>query len=93
MPTLPKLLTDFWLTSILPPDFLKFFFLFFRAALTAHGRSRLGVKLERQLLACATATAMWDLGRVCDLYHSLWQQILNPLSEAILMDTSQVHYR
>ena len=31
---------------------------------------RLGVKLEIQLLAYTTATAMWDLGRVCNLYHS-----------------------
>ena len=42
---------------------------------------RLGVELELQLLA--TATAMWDLSHVCDLHHSLRQRrILNPLSEA-----------
>ena len=30
---------------------------------------RLGVKLELQLQAYATATAMWDLSLVCDLHH------------------------
>ena len=44
---------------------------------------RLGVKSELQLLAYATATAMQDTNRVCDLHHSSWQcQILNPLSKA-----------
>ena len=41
---------------------------------------RLGVELELQLPACTTTTAMPDLTRVCDLYHSSWQcWILNPL--------------
>ena len=31
---------------------------------------RLEVKLELQLLAYTTATAMWGLIRVCDLHHS-----------------------
>ena len=59
--------------------------------------SRLGVKLELQPLAFATAIAMQDLGRICDLHHSSWQQrILNPVSEArdqtrVLMDASRVH--
>ena len=45
--------------------------------------SRLGVLLELQLLAFATATATQDPSRLCDLYHSSQQrQILNPLSEA-----------
>ena len=54
---------------------------------------RLGVELELQLPAYATATAMWDPSHICDLCHTLWQpQILNPLSEAkdgthILTDT------
>ena len=54
---------------------------------------RLGVKLEPQLLAYATATAMPDPNSICNLRHSLQQcQILNPLSYArdqtlILMDT------
>ena len=57
---------------------------------------RLGVKVELQLLAYATATARWDLSHICDLCCSLWQcQILHPLSEArdrtrILTETSQV---
>ena len=41
----------------------------------------LGVELELYLLA--TATAMPDLSRVCELHHSSQQRwILNPLSEA-----------
>ena len=57
---------------------------------------RLGVKLELQLLAYTTATAMPDPRRIYDLHHSSEQsQILNPLSEArdrtrTLMVTSQV---
>ena len=52
----------------------------------------LGVELELQLPAYATATAPRNPSGTCDLSHSLWQcQILNPLSEArdqppILMD-------
>ena len=58
---------------------------------------RLGVKLELQLLAYTTATAMQDLCRICNLYQSSWpRQILTLLSEArdwtyILMDASLVH--
>ena len=58
----------------------------------------LGVKLEPQLLAYATATAMPDLSFLCDLYHSSRQrQILNPLSEVrdltyVLMDISWLPY-
>ena len=54
---------------------------------------RLGVKLELQLLAYATATATPDTSCICDLHHSLQQlQVLNPLSKArdwtqILTDT------
>jgi len=57
---------------------------------------RLWVKSELQLPAYAIATAMPDLSRICNLYHSSWQcHILNPLSEArdqtcILVVTSQV---
>ena len=44
---------------------------------------RQGVQWELQLPAFATATAMRDLSRFCNLHHSLQQwQILNPLSEA-----------
>ena len=59
---------------------------------------RLGVELELQLLAYATATATWDRSRVCNLHHSSRQQrIPDPLSEAgdgtrILMDTSWIHF-
>ena len=55
-----------------------------------------GVTVELQLQAYTTATAMLDLGYICDLSHSLWQcHILNPLSEArnqtsILMDNMLV---
>ena len=57
---------------------------------------RLGVVLELQLLAYATATL--DLGCIFDLHHSLRQcQILNPLSETRdrtrnLMDTSHIRF-
>ena len=44
---------------------------------------RVGVKLELQLLAYATATAMQDLTHF-NLHYSSWKgQILNPLSKAI----------
>ena len=55
---------------------------------------RLGVNLELQLSACATAKATQDLSHICDLCCSLLQSwTLNPLSEArnrthILMDAS-----
>ena len=57
---------------------------------------RLGVKLELQLPAYATAIAMADLSHVCDLCHSSQQcWILNPLSDArdgtcVLLDASQI---
>jgi len=58
---------------------------------------RLGVELELQPPAYATATATPDPSSVCNLYHSSLQcWILNSPSEAkkwtcILMDSSQVH--
>ena len=59
---------------------------------------RVGVELELQLPALATATARRDLSHVCDLHHSSQQRrILNSLSRAprdwawILMDISWVH--
>ena len=67
------------------------------AAPSAYGVPQLGVESELQLPAYTTATARWDLSRVCNLCHNSQQcQILNPLSEArdrtcILMDTSWVH--
>ena len=57
---------------------------------------RLGIKLDMQLPASATAS--WDLSHICDLHHSSWQcQIPDPLSKArdqtcILMDTSWIHF-
>ena len=62
---------------------LFLFFLLFRTTHATYGGSRLGVQLELQLLACATAIAMQDLSRVCYLHHSSQQsQILHPLSKA-----------
>ena len=58
---------------------------------------RLGVKLELQLLAYATATAMQDPSCICILHHSSQQcRILNPLTEArdgthVPVDARQVH--
>ena len=58
----------------------------------------LGVKLELQLSAYATAMATPDLSYSGELHHSLWQHwILNLLSQArdgtqVLRDTSQVCY-
>ena len=60
----------------------------------------LGVDWELQLLAYTTATAMWDLSHICDLYHSSRQHwIPDLLSKArdrihIPMDTSwiRLHY-
>ena len=57
---------------------------------------RLGVESELQLPAYATATAMPDLSRICDLHCSLWQhQIVIPLREVrdrpcLLRGTSEV---
>ena len=42
----------------------------------------LGAKSDLQLTAYATATAMRDPSRICDMHHSSQQhQIPNPLSE------------
>ena len=60
---------------------------------------RLGVELELQLLAYATATATWAPSHIFEIHHSSRQcWILNPLSEArdktrILMNTGQVRYQ
>ena len=56
---------------------------------------RLGVESELQLPAAATATAMSDSSRVCNLHQQ--HQILNPLSEARdqtrnLMVPSQIRF-
>ena len=57
---------------------------------------RLGVQSELHLQACITATATWDLSRVCDIHHRMQRQILSLLSETrhqthVLIDTSWVH--
>lgn len=58
------------------------FFFFLRLYLQHMEVPGLGVELERQLPAYATATAMLDLSPICDLCSSLWQQwTLNPLSK------------
>ena len=73
------------------------FFVFLGLHLQHMEVPRLGVESELQLLAYATATAMQDLSRVCNLYHSSRQHwILNLLNKAkdqtsIFMDTSWVH--
>ena len=75
-------------------DFCTFFF---RATCMAYGSSQARGKLELQLPAYATATAIWDPSHVCNLHHSSRQcWFLNPLTKArdrtrILMDTSWVH--
>ena len=61
---------------------------------------RLRVESKLQLLAysIATATAMWDLSRICDLHHSSRQRwIPNPLSKTRdrtldLMVPSWIHF-
>ena len=56
---------------------------------------RLGIELDLQLPAYATAKAMPDPSCVCNLHHSSWQcRILNPLCKArdqtcVFMDTSR----
>ena len=79
--------------------FILFHFILFFVFLGPHQGHmeipRPGVKSELQLLAFATATATWDLRRVCNLHHrSPQHRTLNPLSEArdpthIFMDASQ----
>ena len=44
----------------------------------AHGRSQAGIKLELQLLAYTTATAMQDLSHVCDLHTPQLTAMLDP---------------
>ena len=73
------------------------FFFFFKGLCLWHMQvPRLGIESKLQLPA--TATAMPDLSKVCDLHHSSWQQqILNPLSKARdwicnLMVPSQIRF-
>lgn len=76
-----------------------FFFSVFLGLLRRHMEvPRLGVKLDLQLPAYITATAMLDQSLVCDLHHSSRKyQMLNPLKDArdwthVLMDPSWVCY-
>ena len=60
-----------------------FFFLVFRATPVAYGTSQARVELEIQLLACTTATAMWDSSPVYSLHYSSGEcGIPGPLSKA-----------
>ena len=66
-----------------PNDSDFFFFFFMGPPLQPMEVPRPGVKLELQLPAYTTATAMPDTSHVCDLHHSSWQRwILNPLTNA-----------
>ena len=79
--------------------FLFLFFCLFRATPVAYGGSQARVYLELQLPVYTTATATWDLSRICNLHQSSRQhQILNPLSEARdqtrnHMVPSRIHFR
>ena len=70
-----------------------FFFFSFMATLRHLEAPRLDIKLELQLLAYTTTTAIPDLSCICNLCHSFQQhQIPNPRSKArdqthILKDT------
>ena len=78
-------------------NFLSFVFLFLKPQSRHMEGPRLGVKLEVQLPASATATATQDTSSIHNLDHSSRQcQIPDPLSKGrdrthILMDTSQIH--
>ena len=71
--------------------FILFYFFAFLGLQPQHMEvPRLEAESELQLPACATATAMQDPSRVCDLRHSSWQcRILNPLRG--LESTPQPH--
>ena len=79
------------------PQFF-FFFCFLGLHLWHMEVPRLGIKLDLQLLAYATATAMQGLSHVYNLHHSSQQhRIPDALSEArdqarILMDTSWIFF-
>ena len=62
---------------------LSFFFCLLGPHLRHMEVPRLEVKLELQLLAYTTATAVWGPSHVCDLHYSSQQRwIFNPLSKA-----------
>ena len=71
------------LTCLATRELLCLFIVFLGPHLQHMEDPRLGVESELQLPTYATATAMQDLSRDCDLHHSSWQHwILNPLSKA-----------
>ena len=53
--------------------YINSFIFLFRATPMAFGTSQARAESELQLLACTTATATWDLSRICDLYHNSWK--------------------
>ena len=62
---------------------LQYFFFFLLLHLQHMKVPRLRVESELQLPAYGTATAMWNLSRICDLHCSFQQcWILNPLRKA-----------
>ena len=66
--------------SFLSLPFFFFFWTFclFRAAHTAYGVSQASSRIVAAAASLAIATAMQDLGYVCDLHHRSWQhQILH----------------
>ena len=79
--------------------FILFYFIFGGLHLWHMEVPWLGIELELQLPAYATATATKDLSRIFDLHHSSWQRwIPNPARgtrehTCILMDTSQIHFQ
>ena len=83
---------------VLTLGFFNFIFCFLRPYPRHMEVPRLGIELELQLLAYATATAMPDPSLICTLHCSPRQcQILNPLSRArdwtpMLTDTNWVCY-
>jgi len=87
------------LSKHIPNPFTFFFFSFLGPRLRHMEISRLGVQLELQLPAYATATATRDLSHVCNPHHSSRQhQILNPPSKARgrthnLTVPSWIHFR
>ena len=72
--TLPPLLPGallFCIACLLgdPANFFFFSSCFLGPQLQHVEIPKLGVELQLQLLAYITATATWDLSRVCDLHH------------------------
>ena len=90
IPYVVRSLVHKWLSSLL---FIYLFIFFFLRHMEVPG---LGVESKLQLPSHATATAMRDLSRICDLHHSSQKcQITNPLREArdqtcILVDTNWI---